>query len=191
MSPSIDESEKETFQRKYNIDNIETKQPAYPFIFNYTVITAWTSTETLFCFCFKLILSTSSVKLLFKFTMVENWNRILLIKEYSLFNLVVKKDFSGKTMFNLYFFMARKYFTEIWIAVSYLALEAVLEWCSANQVCYKKLFYMQFWKLVPLHLYQIPLKNTYKKNFFFGRTESEKPTTLLEKDFLCNSFSRI
>ena len=61
-------------------------------------------------FFFKLILSIGSVKLLFNFKMLENWEGIYLIKEYSLFNFVVKKDVKGKIEYKLYFFRGRTAF---------------------------------------------------------------------------------
>ena len=42
--------------------------------------------------------------------MVLNWKRVYLIKDYSLFNLPVKKGFGGKIMHDFYFFMGRKAF---------------------------------------------------------------------------------
>ena len=46
--------------------------------------------DALFCFCFKLILSIGSVKVFLNFTMVMNCKRVHLVRDYNLFNLLVK-----------------------------------------------------------------------------------------------------
>ena len=85
-------------------------------------------------------MSIGRAKFLFNFTMALNWKRVHLY--YSLFNLLVKNSFGGKITYNLYFFMGRKAFfifpceekrfAEFWIAVSFFALEAIVERCSAK-----------------------------------------------------------
>ena len=92
----------------------ETKNLAHPFIF--------------------------SVKF-FQFYDGSELKKGLSCQNYYLFNLLVKKGYGGKIMCKLYFFMGNiffifsceeRHFTALWIAVSYFALEAIVEWCSAK-----------------------------------------------------------
>ena len=101
--------------------------------------------DTPFCFCFKLILSIQRAKLLLIFTMVVCREMGYLMRDYSLYYLLVKKCFGGKITYNLYscifswekehfliFSYETKHFAELGIAVSYFALEVIVGWCSAK-----------------------------------------------------------
>ena len=74
------------------------------------ILNIYVSNETLFCFCFKLILSIGRLKLLLNFVILVRSKRVHLIRDYSLFNLLFKKGFVGKITYNLHFFMGRKAF---------------------------------------------------------------------------------
>ena len=64
--------------------------------------------------------------------MAQNWVRIDLIEENSLFSLVVEKNVSGKNQIEVVFFMKRVAFHKLWIVVSYLVFGTASEWCSAK-----------------------------------------------------------
>ena len=76
-STSINENERKDFGRKCSIAlywNYEISR-SFHFRWNWYRYLNWYR-DALFCFCFKLILPTGSVKLLPNFTMVMNWKRV-------------------------------------------------------------------------------------------------------------------
>ena len=109
----------------------------------------------------------------------------------------LKKGFGGKITYKLgFFFMERKAFFifsyeeqsfgELWIAVSYFALEAIVGWCSLKVGVLRK--------AILKYSSSEPLWKSLKKNCngcFFSRIESVKPAALLKNDFLHNYLSRI
>ena len=77
--------------------------------------------------------------------MAQNWDKIHLLKENSLFSLVVKNNVSGKDQIEVVFFMKRTAFHRITMIVSCLVFEAAPEWCSAKlNVLQKAALYMLF-----------------------------------------------
>ena len=101
LTPSIDKNEREVFRRKLNIVSKLTLRNQHILSFSIKPIPLpeLEQRRSVF-FRLKLILLIGRVKILFNFTMVENWNRSHIIKE---FNLVTLPSWIDVTSWQLIF----------------------------------------------------------------------------------------